>query len=230
MNDLLIRIHMGLGDSIIANAIVRHYAEKHRQVVVLCKQHNAATLDYLWRDKQNIETFSVNDDSEADDAAKSAFKAGFSILGLGDSKLIAFGADDFNLDKFDQEFYRIANLPFSDRWDKFVCKRERALEVPGVPDEPFCLIHDDPKRGYAIKEKHLPDMQRVRIEPGKSKNLFAWWNYIEEAEELHFIDSSPIIIADSLPELTAKKLVFHAYARPCGRPPTYRKPWLKLLA
>ena len=39
------------------------------------------------------------------------------------------------------------------------------------------------------------------------------------------IDSSFAILADSLPDLKAKKLVVHLYARKGALPPRYRKDW-----
>jgi len=222
MSELLIRQHLGLGDHLVANAIVRHCAVIHEQVVVICKSHNAATLDFLWRDNSKIETFSVADDKEADACAAFVEREGSLVLRLGQFADLPF--DPF---KWDQEFYRQAGLPFRDRWDKFICVRNQRRELP-VPSTPFALIHDDPERGFRIDPKRLPkQLKHVHIDAKLSPNLFDWWGCMEQAAELHLIDSSPLIMADSLFKLSGG-LFWHAYARPDGKPPTYAKQWRKL--
>jgi hypothetical protein len=135
MKELLIRSHLGLGDGLIINALVRHFAKDH-DVTLLCKKHNQVRKE----------------------------------------------------------------------------------------DGKFAFVHDDADRGFVIPQKRLPKkLNIVRPEPGATENIFAYWGLLEQAQELHMIDSSFAILADSLPDLKAKKMQIHLYTRANALPPSYRK-------
>jgi hypothetical protein len=40
--------HLGLGDHIICNSIVRHYATIFDEVIVFCKNHNRYSVEHLY--------------------------------------------------------------------------------------------------------------------------------------------------------------------------------------
>lgn len=217
-SELLVFPHLGLGDALICNAIFRHLATLHSQVVILCKPHNTATVSFMLRDVPNIETFSVQDDTEAKSACDAAIKQGFVTFGLG-----FWGSQPFDVKQWDREFYRQANLLFQDRWSQFKVARQPSRELE-PPTTPFALVHDDPARNYHIRSATLPKLPIIRIDPAKSGNLFDWWGHIEQATELHFMESSPAILADSLPLIKAKRRVLHHYCRE-SIAPAYQLDW-----
>src|SRR5512146_1201421 len=148
-NELLLFPHLGLGDALVCNAIVRHLAAKHALVVVLCKPHNAPTEAFMWRDLQNVEVFSVKDDDEAKAAVRSAKENKFATMGLG-----FWGTQPFDPVNWDREMYRQAGVEFQQRWNSFRVDRQPIREIE-APKHPFCLIHEDKARGYVIDRAHL---------------------------------------------------------------------------
>lgn len=219
---ILIRSHLGLGDMLVANAILRHYAKSYN-VFAPCKRHNALTVNFMLRDIRNLEILPIENDAEADEFCGIVSKEGHRVLKLG-----MFGQPPYSPLSWDRDCYRQAGLRFEDRWNFFGCHRQPSRELP-VPEGPFCFIHEDQPRGYSIDRSRLPkDLPWVFAEPGKTQNLFDWWGHIEHATELHLVDSCFAIMADSLPDLKARRVVIHVDARPGAQPPHYVKAtWAK---
>ena len=56
--------HLGLGDHIICNGIVRHYNEIFKSVTVFCKPHNFTNVEYMYRDNGSIIILPIGEDSD----------------------------------------------------------------------------------------------------------------------------------------------------------------------
>lgn len=213
---LFVRGHLGLGDAFIMNAMIRALAEKRESITFPMKHQNIPTAKLLWSDVPNITLLPVDDDCEADSLA-----ANYD----GEKLMLGFYGKNWNDGKpgWDKIFYEQAGVPFEDRWNKF--------KIGTVPPNnhrtvhPFALIHEDIERGFVIPNSRKPDMPSVHIWPSPNLLDFLWM--IENAEELHLIDSSVACLADSI-TTKAKKLVLHLYARPNAKPPSYKKPWIIL--
>ena len=54
--------HLGLGDHIICNGLVRHIKKFEDVVYVFCKPHNTKNVEYMYRDNPNIKVLSVGED------------------------------------------------------------------------------------------------------------------------------------------------------------------------
>lgn len=217
MSDLpqiLVLGHLGLGDGLILNGILRHLAQSHN-VFALCKRHNATTLNFMTRDIRNIEWLIVEGDGDALEFCDQIARKGFKVLKLG------LFSPPFEIKKWDSEFYRKAGIPFEDRWDNFKVSRQPQREIK-PPDGEFCFVHENASQGSVIDRKRLPDMPLVFADPGLTQNLFDWWGHLEKATELHLMESCFAVLADSLPYLQARRVVIHAYARK-SIPPTYRR-------
>jgi len=221
MKELLLRGHLGLGDHLICNAIVRHLAKKH-QLCVLVKHHNSASVNFMFRDLVNVETFGVSDDKEADQVVKHVEGLGYDIMTLG-----MFGAPPYSHDTFDKCFYQQAGMPFQDSWNYFHVKRQPSKELP-VPKRDYVFVHEDKQRGFLIPKTKLPKRYRkIYADPSKSDNIFNWWGIIENAKEIHCIDSAFAILTDRLPERKASRIAIHDYARK-GHPPVFMNDWERL--
>jgi hypothetical protein len=213
--EILFLGHLGLGDHLICGPIVRSLAKEYSTVAVLCKTHNLHTVSFFFRDVSNIECFSVADDDEAIAAKEAVCKEDMTVVGLG-----VWSDKPFDRVHWDKSFYDQAGMDFQDRWSQFTCVRQPSRELE-VPEEPYCLIHEDKKRGYLIDRKRLPKLPIVEITPEKTANLFDWWGLVESATELHLMESCVAILADSLPEIRARRKVIHHYTRQ-STAPTYR--------
>lgn len=228
MNELLIRGHLGLGDLLIGNAIVRHYAKEHA-VCVVCKHHNMTSAAFQWRDLVNVELIGVagdDNDKEADEVTAHAEQQGFPVLRLGFT-----GKKPFDIQQWDREFFRQAGVDFQMCWNGFKVNRQPSREIYPIDigKSEYCFIHEDKARGHVINEKYLPKsrhgrkggMKRIYADPKRTDNIFDWWNIIDGATEIHVIESCFAILIDHLPQIKAKRVVVHQYARK-STPPTYQ--------
>ena len=71
------------------------------------------------------------------------------------------------------------------------------------------------------------DIPRIEMSPKATKNIFDWCGLIENAEEIHSIDSSLKWLAEFLP--TKGRLFYHTLWRPRQSPPNphgSRKEWV----
>lgn len=203
--------HMGLGDHLITNGLVRELVKRHGPITTFAKPHNLASVRFMYRD---IPVTVV----EADD-----IKAQITI---GHQKLDdVFVIGHWHLDRdigFDKSFYRAAKVPFECRWDSFYVERDKTQEQwPNL--KPFIFVHDDAPRGMGIHR--LPAGDVVRPDPKVSPNIFGWLATLEAAQEIHVIESAFAFLVDSF--VWDKPLVIHRYARhlPHGERPTYRQKW-----
>lgn len=225
---LLIQWHLGLGDAVICNAIVRHYATQHELVCVPVKYHNCVSVEYMLRDAPNVVIRPVEDDEDMQFFANEVWKG--HKLGLG-----MYGRTAFDPQRFDREFFRQAGLDFDLRWAGWNCERDAAIEDKVMMEFfgskatfGYGFYHDDKERGFAIKPEYTAGM--FNILPWMQYPLMAWQGIVERAEAIHCINSSFALFVDSLKELpTNPKLYLHLYSRPGGEVPTFKKNWIKLL-
>lgn len=218
MSDLpqiVIYFNLGMGDGIVCNGILRHYSQTHN-VFALSKRHNTPTLSFMTHDDRNIEWLIVDDDRDAIEFCKHVEKLKFQVLNIS-----MFGPKPFSPKEWDKCFYRNAGVPFEDRWDKFKVVRQPTRELK-PPEGEFCFVHQDQHRGFIIDHKRLPDMPIVFANPDKTQNLFDWTAHLEKATELHLMESCFAVLADSLPDINARRVVIHTYTRQ-SIAPTYRR-------
>jgi hypothetical protein len=123
--------------------------------------------------------------------------------------------------KFDQEYYRQAKVDFSVRWDKFHVIRNKTIEER-AENVQFALIHTDPSRGIVIDERKIDSPIIFRII--KRANVFEYLWMIQYANQIHVINSSFLLLIDSV-ETVTPHLYLHTYATPDKPVPSLRKKW-----
>lgn len=211
------------------NAITRHYAQTHA-VTVLCKPQNASTLAFMYRDLENVTLVQVPDDATADGAVKEVKRRGKDALCLG-----MFGEKSkYVHERWDTSMYMQAGLDPKDRWNHFKCARQESRELEPLEGR-YCFVHDDPERGFVIPPESLPMRSLKIVRPSKDiKNrngdpsiLFDYWGWLDNAQEIHCVDSSFAIMIDHLHlgKFEKKRLVLHLGLRPNEYPPARMKEW-----
>lgn len=131
---LLIHGHLGLGDALVLNGLVRYKALFHSRVRVVVRRPYAATLAFLWRDHAGIELEIVDNEDHIQHGtpAREAWlgnwaSSGWEVLLLG---YIA-APDDAWLTKkadFAEAFYAQAGVDYSVRWSHWYVERDSARE------------------------------------------------------------------------------------------------------
>lgn len=214
---LYLNWHLGMGDAIICNGMVRELRKKYDEITVPCYKHNEASVKFMFSDDPNIKIAVVANDWDAKDYGNVHF-ASDEVLGIG-----CKSKEPLDFARWDADFYRQAGVPFERRWDSFHLARCAGETEPWSTK--YTFIHDDSSRGFCIDSSKVGNLP-MTMRPFRLAHIFLWRKCIEEANEIHCIDSSFLSLADSL-ILKAEKLFLHCSGC-CKRetaPPHLRYAW-----
>ena len=195
--------HLGLGDHIICNGIVRYYSEIYEKVFVFVRQHNFSNVSYMYRDNSNIIPIDAGDEFEVEDYIKEN-----KLL----DKVIKVGFDGLTFNEettFDVEFYKTIGLDFSLRFDKFYFLRDYQIESDILKklnpnNEKYIFTH-------GVDHDRVSTEYKIITNPIEYK-VFDLLTLIENAEEVHIMESSIKNIINSY-KFKKPKIYFHTYSR-----------------
>lgn len=179
--------HLGFGDHIICNGMIRHFYEKYGEISLFCYEHNLENVLYMYRDLDNLTVLAVQSDAEA---FQHVFDNNLDCIRIGFSELFKF-MPKFT---FDEAFYKIAGLDFSVRFDKFYFERnyiqeQEVLNELNPSGEKYIFVHDDGDRGFSIDLNKINSKFKI-IKNDKRFKIFDYLKLLENAEEIHFMQSS----------------------------------------
>ena len=213
-NLIYIYHHLGLGDSILCNGLVRYFAETYNTVYVFAKPENAKNIMYMYRDNFKIKII-VYEDEEVNTFKKLNPLNNYLIL--GHTKEYFHAIDITKEYTFEEGFYKIAKVPFEYKWSKFYFERDyekekEAFKIAGIEEgEEYLFIHDDPSRGRNFKPEYIEtNIKTIHPVNLQSISLFHFFSIIEQAKEVHAHNSSFANIIDTM-ELNLKKVFYHRY-------------------
>jgi hypothetical protein len=196
--------HLGLGDHIICNGMVRHYKEIYGKVTVFCKPHNYENVKYMYRDDEDITVLSVGEDWDVN-VYIFENKISNDVIKIGFDKLM-----NYPMTKFDEAFYKIAELPFEYRFSKFSFLRDfdkenEAFNYVNPNNEEYIFVH-----GNVDKNKIRTDLKIIEnpIEFG----VFDILKIIENATEVHIMESSIKCLVNSY-VFEKPSFYYHQYIR-----------------
>ena len=195
--------HLGLGDHIICNGLVRHIKKVEDEVYVFCKPHNAKNIEYMYRDDSNIKVLSIGEDIDVNNYIKNN-KISNDVIIVGFHNLYKS-----NYETFDVAFYNSIDIPFSVRFHNFYVERDLELEQNIIKE----LNPNDEKYVFT----HNVDITKVRndlkiIENPTNYNIFNLISLIENAEEVHLMESSIKCLINSY-KMEKPKFFYHNYVR-----------------
>jgi len=227
---LYIYHHLGLGDHILCNAIIRWYSEKYERIYLFVKPNNLKNVSYMYRDLSNVK-FIPMDDAQTRFFMSINKNNKYLVVGITPEWFKKLNSGEFST--FDQGFYISANLPIDYKWDKFFFQRDLEKEKNifynklGIKDEEkFLFVHDDPKNGRIIRDSFFPNKIKV-IKPSEFKDIgiFDFIYTIEKASEVHCMDSSFSCLIDTM-QISTLKLFMHLYVRKDNSPaPLFKLNW-----
>lgn len=214
MNNIYIFSHQGLGDQIACNGLVRYYAEKYDRVYVFAKPKNTKNVMRMFRDNPKIFTMPMEEQNITEFMKISPNNE---YLIVGHQKL----HEELRRDpkgRFDQIFYKMANVPFEDKWNKFYLERNLETEKYvyyhqlGLKEgEEFIFVHDDYER--PMLPSKLPKNIKIIRPDKKDISIFDFLYTIEMAKEVHCIDSSFFNLIDCIQLRSDDNLYFHKYVK-----------------
>lgn len=232
---ILLDFHHGIGDELICNGLVREYCAKYETVGIFCLKRNYPSVSFMYRDLTNLRIHLVRSHTE-----RLRFRF-FNAFRFGENRYDEIRAID-NYDeesgiRFERQVYKKFGVPVEKKWDGFFVKRDAEREAAlfkkaGLsPSQPYQFVHDDSR--FPLDPTRISQTLPV-FQPTKdlTDNVFDCSGIIENASEIHVVDSSFIVLIDCLPYVNdAQKLYKHQYARssPALQSPMLRKPWTVLV-
>ena len=199
--------HLGLGDHIVCNGLLNHFSESFNKIYLPVKSRDLNNVNYLYKDTNKIEVFKIEHETEVEDISSFAKKNNLTILKVGFKKR----KPPFNL-----SFYKQFNLPYNYSFNKFKITRDEekeesllkhlknTYEVKG----PYQVVHNQSSYGKVDLQsnKNLPKIY-IEKETDLYKNIFLYLKVIENAEEIHCLDSSFLHLVERVN--TNANLFFH---------------------
>jgi hypothetical protein len=227
----IFRSHMGLGDHIICNALVRHLA-KDDIVIVPVKRHYESSVKFMYGDDPKVKVVPFIDDAETDRYCRFMSGEGLEVIwngNVGHAKKIWEKSDR----QWDRRFYEQMSLDFNLRWDNFKLpensfdwKNLLRKRFRGTEPEDFIFLHYTSSKGekkihndfFKYQAQFVPDMNFT-------DNIFNYVGLLEHAREIHCINSSFLCLADSL---NLKGILhFHASTQDLDfNSPTLKSSWI----
>jgi hypothetical protein len=225
--------HQGLGDHIICAGIYREFAKLYSLVIIPVSTKNYVSLKDMLKDVPNIKVLSYGRYFPTFEPHRDLlYKFGYKILNLG-----GFNGEDIpELTRFDEWFYQQADVDFTKRWDSFFYARNHKKEDAlfrklKCNESRYIFVHDDADREFNIDVNRIPKDIRVIKPDIKLASKFSVFNYlkvIENAEEIHCIESSFCALVESVALKNIKYA--HRYSRPEAKNDyrhefTYKSDW-----
>ncbi len=162
--------HLGLGDHLITYGLVRELQTRYGHVLLFCKQHNFKSLERLYHGS-GVHPIVVESEVEA-----------FEKMGNTPYNSLKIGyttREETDID-FGKSFYDQANVSWDVRY-KYSIPRYRSYIFP--PEEsPEIFIHDT--------DEFKINIAGFRAVPDLTDNILDYCSFIENAKEVHVIESS----------------------------------------
>lgn len=216
--------HLGLGDHIACNGLVRTILKKNKKniIYIFCKDIFYDTIKFMYRDSRRLKVISLNSKKNADQEAEKALlkiKKKHKIIKIGFENFTKLHKQMYspkNPITFDMIFYRQLKTNYKKRflncyWKRDYKKEKKTFENFTKNIKDYAFIHDDESLGYKIDDNFVSKGLTI-IRNSKKINLFYMCKLIEEAKELHLMESSIRNMSETL-NLKANKLSLYIWRR-----------------
>jgi hypothetical protein len=209
MSKYLIAHHLGMGDMIVLNGLVRHIYDREskagNEVHLLCYEHNHRNVARMYDDiDMKYVLIKTNDEIGA---AMRSFDGKVEDLHLWSEPKARYA--DVGDEAFFINFgYNLSLLTsFGIRRD--MEREKEVLYKLTSGNKKFIFVHDDAERGFPIDESKLPAGYKA-VRADKSIPMFDLLLTMERAKECHVISSSFLCIGIAR---AMKNIVAHLYLR-----------------
>ena len=195
-NELCIHHHLGLGDHFDMNGMVRNYLKEYDKVHIFSKPNYYKMIDYMYRDEDNILVVEIpggpQEVMQAEEYYRNSNCGEFLRIGF---EHYPFGQEELYDKNCWEFFYEQVDVPYEVRTDMFHVKRDKEgentlLTKLNPNKEKFIFVHDDKSRGFEVRRNYFLDKNLLVLENDVSENIFHFIKLIEEAEEIHCMESS----------------------------------------
>lgn len=198
-NELYVHHHLGLGDHITCNGMIRCLLKSKERIYLFVKHKTFNNVKRMYVDLQNkIELIPFENDQQIVNFVNKEKIENFLSVGHQSLKNI------MNLGyKWDEAFYVQVGISFKERWESFYIERnledECILKNKHQISNDYAIVHgvDSSNTDRLDYEKINKNLQVIRIEKKYDKSIFDYIGLIQNAKEIHCINSSFIHLVDS---------------------------------
>jgi hypothetical protein len=210
--------HLGIGDHIICNGMVRYFTQIYQSenIRLFCHDHYKENIKYMYRDEERIIVLPIKNENRIHHFLSKTTDKSIKI-GFYDLAAYEHGYKTQHSTKtFDEAFYDLAQLNFKIRFDNFFVERnadkeEEALDYLNPNREEYIYVHDASERGFVIDPlKHRSDLKIIRND--FKYNIFQFRKVLENATEIHTMQTGMLDFCNSVP-LEKPKIFVHKYVR-----------------
>jgi hypothetical protein len=216
---------VGLGDALVMNAIVHHYARMSDTLYYPARAEFFESLKCLYQDFPNIEVwrfYSTEQEKIFLDTTPDVVR--IHSLALITSEIDRKGCELERIQvHWPQQIYENFDIPFKMRYLDFHMPKE----IPGQDElydrlteghSEYILMHryasDHPdgiplEISFFRKSRGLPDIKIIEVKAGQTDNIFNYKKLIENASEIHCVASSFFNLVDSMLNTVKGVPVFH---------------------
>ena len=196
MSDITIIHHLGLGDHIMLNGLVRTFAKRGRQVHVVVVGHQAESIKFMYRDDANIKVL-VTPSKKPNDVRSVIIGEPLSLAtyALPDNIWANLTFDGYIGTWAHTPYFQAGINPDYMR-SHFVLKRDPAREQSLFDDlkvvkNEYIFEHRDPiHKNFGL----VSDLQIINPDTtSQPYNIFDWLLVIENAREVHCANGGPFM-------------------------------------
>ncbi len=216
-SDFYIYTHLGLGDQLVCNGLIRNICKKYedRTVHLFCKQRCLESVSFMFRDISNI-LVEVKDDNDAH-AFLPTIDASDKIY-VGHHHLFGHVG---KIECAEKAYYKQVGLKHSRKWDDFYIQRDldreaNLFDTTKLKGQDYIIFQDDPKNNRRINRDFLIGKNMRVFSPDESitGNIFDYLTIVENAKEIHVVESCFMYMVDLVYKSLPASLYAHRYARP----------------
>lgn len=183
--------HLGLGDHIMLNGMVRHFAEREH-VNIIVKRSHEESVRFMYRDIHDSVTLVLVDTSDPQEVWTKATQAGGDIIPLAtyamheDNWTFMTEGPGSTMTNWAHSVYIQAGVNPSYMYTKFRVDRDRLKEFT-LDHDAYVFVHDHPHKGQCVDVD--TDLHVYR--PGDERsNIFDYLSVIENAKAFHGVNSA----------------------------------------
>ena len=206
-DSFIVYTHQGLGDHIICNGLINYLTKKNVHIYMPVKSRDFKNISYLYSQNKYITLFEIQSDKEADDVKAYSKINKLQTLKVGFKK---------NKPPFNLSFYKQLQIPYEISFENFFIPRDYQKEIElfnylknyhKVVDD-YQLVHNQSSYGKADL-KINPNLNSIYVDKNTDifKNIFFYVKLIEDAKEIHCLDSSFLHLVERIN--TSANLYFH---------------------
>ena len=217
--------HMGLGDAIILNALIREHCKNNDFIVLLCLDVYYESIRWMFRDIKNLSYEKIPVKNAEYEIKK------FILSNNLDNTIIRLGYTDIepfcnNGIPFYDSFYLAYNYDINFRFDNFYCERNFEYEdyvynTLNPKNEKYIFVIDDSNHHlgkFKISDNNIPsDYKVIRYDKKLNLNdekflMFNYYKILENAEQIHTIETAFFEFIRSI-KINKSKVYVHSYLR-----------------